>query len=788
MPQPEHFTTDVLTTQVRAADGHTQPGSGVPGDPSGVLGMAILAGPGLPATTRARATAIAAEALSSRTPRGLVTSLAAEVVRAGGRRGVVTNLAVEALRSAADQGELSAAVTDAVAVATDLAATRDRAAAVTTALAVATDLISPGPRPVAVTTAVAVATALSRTSGLTGILGTNDSRGGTLYPGAVGSARPDFVPGGRPVSLATTVIVAQDLLASGVGVPVAVVQEVSATQDLRARGTTRQAVAHAVAVDSEPAGRNTSVPVAVVQQVSAAEVPAAAPTFRLAVTDPLAIAQAIDGRNVVVRLAVTTPVAVDQVPSARNSVVRVGVTTSIGVGTPASGRDDVDRLSVTDTVTASGVALGHPNRIRAVASDSVSVSDRTAATTNPLRMSVGHLIAVAGTLIGGNGQRPLSYLDAITVASVADPKRPQQSVLDHLTVAEGAGGGGGHRDIAATSAIVIVDAVAGRSTGAHKTVIDRVTVSHVRSARGPDVPLSVTDTVAVGPTPRGAGPKRTAAADAVVVLPAIDARRTAPRVAVADAIAVSDRTHPNLLSAAVTTAVTVGWRLATLELDVITRVRVDTKHIRLVEERVADALVVDDARDKQAIFNRRVVDLPAPAEAVARGATLIRPVVQTLAIPDATFKKRIWLPDPIWVPVAAGGLVTNYIVIQSSAGAIVLPAPQLGDGTDNVDSVTVHRSMNGRAMVYRQSSTRRTLKLRFRIDKAKALELRTFLQAHLSEPLKVTMHDARQWIVVIPQAPVELQFAGRGAPASGGASSAAEFATWEVTMEGQPIT
>ena len=125
--------------------------------------------------------------------------------------------------------------------------------------------------------------------------------------------------------------------------------------------------------------------------------------------------------------------------------------------------------------------------------------------------------------------------------------------------------------------------------------------------------------------------------------------------------------------------------------------------------------------------------------------------------------------------------MTNYCTLQSKSGAVVLPKPMLGDGLNNVDSVVIQRSMNGGVLAMKTSSLRRTLRLTFRLDQAKAFELRLFLEANLSEMLTYTSADAEIWAVQIPQSPFELQNAGRS-------SQAKEFSTIELVLEGQKIS
>jgi len=269
--------------------------------------------------------------------------------------------------------------------------------------------------------------------------------------------------------------------------------------------------------------------------------------------------------------------------------------------------------------------------------------------------------------------------------------------------------------------------------------------------------------------------------DDILLSPTVFDRPSNLRKPIVDQIQVSDAIRKNIVSLDVAHAVAIGTRAWTPEIEIFSRIHVSQDPRRMFEQTVAHVVAVSDETAKQAQFNPRIVDVIPPAETLVRGATLTRSIIDRIPIPDVTYKKRIFLPNPITVPVAAGMLVTNYTVLQSKSGAIVLPAPLLGDGLDNVDAVTIHRSMRGGAMVFKNTSSRRKLRLQFRLDKKKAFELRTFLQANLSEPITMTTYDGQVWVVLIPEAPTQIQHAGRGAAAD-------EFATWEVGMEGEKVS
>ena len=277
------------------------------------------------------------------------------------------------------------------------------------------------------------------------------------------------------------------------------------------------------------------------------------------------------------------------------------------------------------------------------------------------------------------------------------------------------------------------------------------------------------------------GPRYLSVSDAITVTDSPGVPRVASnRQSVLDLVYVTPNMHLNLIDVPVIDTVTITPRLTNFDQFVQSRITVTTTLRRDWDENIVDDVPPIDTVVSPITRNVLVVDPVPIVDTVFRAQIWTRSVTDLIVIPDTLFQTRIGT-GLINVPVAYGGLVTNYCTLQSPSGAVVLPAPLLGDGLNNVDSVVIQRSMNGGVLAMKTSSLRRTLRLTFRLDLAKAFELRLFLEANLSQVLTYTSADAEIWAVQIPQSPFELQNAGRS-------SQAKEFSTIELVLEGQKIS
>jgi hypothetical protein len=475
-------------------------------------------------------------------------------------------------------------------------------------------------------------------------------------------------------------------------------------------------------------------------------------------------------------------ITVGQDAAPRNTNVRIGVVSEIGIGAPPAGQGDINRQSVTDTATIGTQASPVNNNLAIQYPHPIAVVQTIGQYRNPLKISLDHVVTVGQTtLLSGNLIRPFTIVDTIAVAINNNPKRVDELVRHDIVVSAVGAGGGGQRLIPISNTLVVNSTHTNRSDTARQSINHPVTVTHVREARGPMLPITVVHPISVTSGVREIAPRRLDVSHSVITQHDVTPRLSAVRIPVFSTLTTQQHFRSNIVSDSVSHAVTVKSNQSTHEQTVITRINVASTFGRNVLVDLSQAITVENPIDRIAFRDRAIVDTLPVTDAAIRGVVLDRSFEDFLEIPETFYRKRIFLPYLISVPVAAGALVTKYTLMSGKRSAIALPAPQLGDGVDNADLIKIHRSMNGRTVALKVSNTRRRLRLLFRLDKSKALELRSFIQANLSEVITLTLHSGQVWMVQIPDAPVQIQFAGR-------ASQADEFATFEVTMEGQRIT
>ena len=75
----------------------------------------------------------------------------------------------------------------------------------------------------------------------------------------------------------------------------------------------------------------------------------------------------------------------------------------------------------------------------------------------------------------------------------------------------------------------------------------------------------------------------------------------------------------------------------------------------------------------------------------------------------------------------------------------ILPKPLFSNARKTEARVTVKRHKNGDKVVYRDSSNRQQLTLRFRLTRMKSIELERFLKVYQGAPMRVDLFDGSQW-------------------------------------------
>lgn len=123
------------------------------------------------------------------------------------------------------------------------------------------------------------------------------------------------------------------------------------------------------------------------------------------------------------------------------------------------------------------------------------------------------------------------------------------------------------------------------------------------------------------------------------------------------------------------------------------------------------------------------------------------------------------------------------VILQAPAPAIetttVLPNPEFSDVENQKIEVQVRRSMDNTKRTYVKSNERRALSYSFVLTRAKALELRAFVESYYRVPLFLTNHKNELWLVHFTINPFEFNAAGRHKSAPGG-----EYTTISLNFEG----
>lgn len=121
----------------------------------------------------------------------------------------------------------------------------------------------------------------------------------------------------------------------------------------------------------------------------------------------------------------------------------------------------------------------------------------------------------------------------------------------------------------------------------------------------------------------------------------------------------------------------------------------------------------------------------------------------------------------IWVPEVVVTKPTRRVVLQTAFRAITLKRPLLGDTESGMSSMIKQRSVNGKTYTYARRTDRRKLKYEFEVPRTKMLELRAYILASLSTPMKLENWKGEIWYGYITNNPFEISSKGRSTPCGG---------------------
>lgn len=491
-------------------------------------------------------------------------------------------------------------------------------------------------------------------------------------------------------------------------------------------------------------------------------------------------------RDKSVSIYMTDLADVNEVFFGRNTNVRISVVTSISISVPEIEKNVItvtDYAVVSDSISYK-LPIVHITVVDTVSTPLYFPNPVTYSISNP-RILVGDVVTVTDTITGNTTLPTFAMSDVIGVVDSIGLSPVLITVNDTVAIGDAIGYGLSLRDIGVTDAVMVNAVASGRNNHIRKSVEDDVTVSHTRAftIQQTNISISVVDTVV---TTSGvySGTVELTPFDVVSVSDVIVAYAPYAHEFPVDTISVNENIHLSPLRLTVTDSVTVKSTLSHFELVVVDRVAV-TDNVRRVHDGLCtDALSFTETVTTKQIHGQHIVDTLPIIETMSRQAVWYRSLEDTLTFASPSFQKILdFAGTAINVPIAVGTLVSNTTTLQSANGVIILPAPLLGDSLDNVLKTSIQRSMNGATIVFKQSSTRQRLKNTFRLDAIKAFELRTFLEANLSELITLTTWNGQIWSVYVTSDPFELQNAGRSAN-SGIPTGPNEYSTIELQFEG----
>lgn len=292
----------------------------------------------------------------------------------------------------------------------------------------------------------------------------------------------------------------------------------------------------------------------------------------------------------------TDHVHVGQTCHGRNNIVRIGVTTSISCGTPSSGRDTHSRQTVTSTAHVTGTARPGINQLGIGIVDDITVTDRFSFYTNPLLISTGIVIAVTDTIGGGAPNRSILVIDDIHVATTVNPKRPTQSLADHIKVTKTEGGGTAHRTEVLTQPITVTSTPLPRSTADSQTFRTKINVVPTIGLRTPRITIEMADHVTVTSTGVFLGAKSQVVTQGISVTSSN--AFYGPTQFVTSNVTVKGSIRSNLVDIPVSQAITVHPRLTNFDQFVHHKI-----HVTPTLRRDYFATFVDDLTPSESIVD-----------------------------------------------------------------------------------------------------------------------------------------------------------------------------------------
>ena len=91
----------------------------------------------------------------------------------------------------------------------------------------------------------------------------------------------------------------------------------------------------------------------------------------------------------------------------------------------------------------------------------------------------------------------------------------------------------------------------------------------------------------------------------------------------------------------------------------------------------------------------------------------------------------------------------------------VWPDPEFDDSRASESDVQIKRTMTGRSIVYKKTSDRQTLRLRFLVSRMKDLEIQQLLNAFHATEWQIDLYDGSVWQAKLVGEPVRRTAVGK---------------------------
>jgi hypothetical protein len=173
-------------------------------------------------------------------------------------------------------------------------------------------------------------------------------------------------------------------------------------------------------------------------------------------------------------------------------------------------------------------------------------------------------------------------------------------------------------------------------------------------------------------------------------------------------------------------------------------------------ESVPTPLVLTQTAVGHKIAPRATSNVLALTHSVAVSKTLNRSVNHSLVF-ATSFLKQVGLPGQptVSVPTVQAVKVQSLVILESGQYVIVLPAPEFNDKEAGTGRINIKRAMDGTRRIYKREQPASRLVYDFIMDRAKAIELRTFIMNTNSSVIRMTNWKGEIWMAVFTNSPFQ---------------------------------